>query len=348
MSPGGESGGEKIRITLEDLEKVRVPQKDASGLPQSYGSIATESAAPVQETKGSILMKGWFYLGISGLVGAVLAWGICEPWFIDGARNSWANAVLFPLMLVLMCVGFGVAEGTVEHSVKKATTRGLFSLGLGSLFGFFFYFIANVIFEIGVAIIAQSGGISPRNPALWISRSIAWMSFGVAGGLVYGIVGQSGKRCLYGILGGVVGAGVGGFIFDPIAVALGHAAASRAVGMGLFGLATGVAMGLVEGALKDRWLYVAAGPLAGKQFILYKPMATIGSSQSCDLYLFKDPAVLPQHAVLELRGARVVLRPSGPVQVNNRNAGETVLSSGDYIQIGRYGFHYRDRERNVS
>jgi hypothetical protein len=345
MSPG-EDGG-KIRITLEDLEKVRVPQKDAAGQPQSYGSIAAESPVAVPETQGSILMKGWFYLGLAGLIGAVVAWGICEPWFIDGNSNSWSNHVIFPLMLVLMCVGFGVAEGSVEHSTRKAAIRGALSLALGSVLGFIFYFLANLIFAIGLGILAQLGGVSPRSPAFWIMRAIAWMGFGVAGGIVYGIIGQSGKRCLYGILGGVLGAGLGGLIFDPIALALGGAAASRAVGMALFGAATGVAMGLVEGALKDRWLYVGAGPLAGKQFILYKPVSTIGSSQSCDLYLFKDPAVQPQHAAIELRGSRVVLRPLGPVLVNNRPAGETFLNSGDYVQIGRYGFHYRDRERQV-
>ena len=250
-------------------------------------------------------------------------------------------------MLVLICAGFGVAEGAVEHSPKKATVRGLLSLGLGTVFGFIFYFVANLIFGIGTAILAQVGGITVRSPAFWITRAIAWMGFGVGGGLVYGIIGQSGKRCAYGILGGLLGAGIGGLIFDPITLALGGAAVSRAAGMALFGTATGVAVGLVEGALKDRWLYVAAGPLAGKQFILYKPLSTIGSSQSCDLYLFKDPAVQAQHAFLELRGARVVLRPAGPVMVNNRTAGETVLKSGDYVQIGRYGFHYRDRERSA-
>src|SRR6185437_10893964 len=76
---------------------------------------------------------------------------------------------------------------------------------------------------------------------------------------------------------------VGGMVFDPIALATKAGAPSRAVGFALFGLATGVAMGIVESALKDRWLYVAAGPLAGKQFILYKPVTVIGSSQQSDI-----------------------------------------------------------------
>jgi hypothetical protein len=34
---------------------------------------------------------------------------------------------------------------------------------------------------------------------------------------------------------------------------------SRAVGFGILGLATGIMMGVVESALKDRWFYVTAG-----------------------------------------------------------------------------------------
>jgi hypothetical protein len=163
--------------------------------------------------------------------------------------------------------------------------------------------------------------------------------------VVYGIIGQSGKRCLYGIAGGVVGAGLGGFLFDPVALALGGAEASRAIGMALFGVATGVCMGLVESALKDRWMYVSAGPLAGKQFILYKPITTIGSDQSCDIYLFKDPAVQPRHAIIELRGPRAFLRAAGPVTMEGRPVRETLLESGASVRIGRYAFLYRDRER---
>ena len=57
-------------------------------------------------------------------------------------------------------------------------------------------------------------------------------------------------------------------------------------------MATGIGIGVIESALKDRWLYVTSGPLAGKQFILYKPVTTIGSSQQCDIYLFKDSNIL--------------------------------------------------------
>ena len=347
MNPDQDTGSGKIRITLEDLNQIQVPvaQESQSGT-RSYGTV-TEAPPPVSdnESGGSFFLKAWVYLGFAGLAGSLLAWAICEPSFIDGDRNSWANHVIFPLMLVLICAGFGTAESVVERSPRKAIIRGVLSLGIGAVLGFIFYFIANIIFTVGLSILSGSGALSVRNPGLWITRGVAWMGFGVAGGVVYGIVGQSGKKCLFGIAGGVLGAGLGGVIFDPIAIAVGGAGASRAVGMALFGLATGISIGLVEGALKDRWIYVSAGPLAGKQFILYKPLTTIGSDQSCDIYLFKDPGVRPQHAVIELRATRAVVRAAGPVYVQQRAVREATLESGNSIQIGRYAFLYRDRER---
>jgi pSer/pThr/pTyr-binding forkhead associated (FHA) protein len=117
------------------------------------------------------------------------------------------------------------------------------------------------------------------------------------------------------------------------------------VGFGIFGLATGAMMGLVESALKDRWFYVTAGPLAGKQFILYKPQTTIGSDQRSDIYLFKDSAILPIHASLTSNGSRITLRAAGPVFVSGVPVTNRVLMDGDLVQIGRYTFRYKERAR---
>jgi hypothetical protein len=171
------------------------------------------------------------------------------------------------------------------------------------------------------------------------------MVFGAAGGVVYGIVGQSSKKTLYGALGGVIGAGIGGMIFDPITMISKGGAPSRAVGFALLGMATGIAIGLVESALKDRWLYVTAGPLAGKQFILYKARTVIGSDQKCDIYLFKDPNVLAEHAIVEIAGTRVQFRALGPAFVSGQPAKVQVLQSGNAVQIGRYAFRYSERQR---
>src|ERR1700687_391238 len=344
-----------IKITLEDLAGVAVPEPGSSAGPagqpgtgiKNYGSVteAAEKAEPVSEEHGNILLQGWFYLGLAGLVGAFLGWAIAEPGFVDGDGRHWGNTWIIPLMVTLLCLGFGIAESIVERSVRKALLRAAMSLPLGVILGFVFSTVANLIFAIAVGIVASAGVQTSRNPAFWIARGIGWMVLGAAGGSVYGIVGQSSKKALYGILGGVVGAGLGGIIFDPIVMLTHGGTAGRAVGFSLFGLATGVAMGLVESALKDRWLYVTSGPLAGKQFILYKPQTTIGSSQQSDIYLFKDPSILPKHAVVEISGARVQIRALGEIQVFGRPINLQVLQSGTNLHIGRYGFRYQERQR---
>ena len=354
-----ENKDKSIKITLDDLANVSIPEAGAllpavqtAGGAKVYGSIneASDPQAQVAEEKGSFLLQGWFYLGAAGLLGAIIGWGICEPRFVDsldgGGGRQWGNLFIIPLIVALLCVGFGIAESIVERSPKKALIRGGICLPLGIVFGFIFEFAANLIYTIGLGICAEMGVQTARNPAVWIARGVAWMAFGAAGGVVYGIVGMSSKKTLYGVLGGVIGAGLGGILFDPIALLTHGGAASRAVGFALVGVATGVAVGLVESALKDRWLYVTAGPLAGKQFILYKPRTIVGSDQKCDIYLFKDSNIAREHAMIELAGSRIMLRAIGETYVNGQPVRQQVLMTGAVVQIGRYAFRYQERQRN--
>jgi hypothetical protein len=353
MSP--ENSDKTIKITLDDLANVAAPDNDAVASAQTaggarvYGSInePADSDTPVAEEKGSILLQAWFYLGLAGLTGALIGWGVCEPSFVDGPQSGmhWGNWFMTPLIIALLCVGFGIAESIVERSPKKALIRGGICLPSGIVLGFIFHFIAGFIFVIGMSIVAEMGA-QTGNPAFWIVRGIAWMVFGAAGGVLYGLIGLSGKKILYGVLGGVIGAGLGGLLFDPIALLTHGGAPSRAVGFGLVGLATGVGVGLVESALKDRWLYVTAGPLAGKQFILYKPRTVMGSDQNCDIYLFKDTNILKEHAIVELAGSRLMLRAIGQTYVGGQPVRQQVLMSGSVVQIGRYAFRYQERQRN--
>ena len=344
-----------LKITLDDIASVAVPepaivpaQQSSSGA-KSYGTInqAAEQFVPVSEEKASILLQGWFYLGIAGLVGALAGWAIAEPGFVDGGGSQrWGNILILPVIITLICFGFAMAESTVERSVQKAVLRGVLSLPLGFVLGFFFDFAANIIYGIGLRICFQAGVQTTRNPAVWVTRGIAWIVFGAAAGLVYGIIGQSAKKGYYGVIGGVIGAGLGGMLFDPIAMLTKGGAPSRAVGFALVGIATGIGMGLVESALKDRWLYVMGGPLAGKQFILYKSLTTIGSRQQSDIYLFKDPQILPEHAQIQIAGARVQLRANGPVHWAGQTVKTRVLQDGDLLQIGRYSFRYKEKQRS--
>ena len=344
-----------LKITSADLAAVVVPEFGPNpivapkpGDAKSYGSIidAADKAPAVAEERGSFLLQGWFYLGVAGMLGALLGWALCEPGFVDSrTMTRWGNFWITPSVITFMCIGFGASESIVERSVRKALLRGALAVPLGVVLGFIFEFVANIIYSFDLGLVAAMGVQSYRNPAAWIARGIAWAVFGVAGGIVYGIVGQSGKKTKYGIIGGAIGAAIGGMIFDPISMMTKGAALSRAVGFALVGLATGVAMGFVESALKDRWLYVTSGPLAGKQFILYKALTTIGSLQSSDIYLFKDANIAPQHAAIAINGSRVQLQAQGLTYVGGNSIQARVLQDGDLVQIGKYAIRYKEKHR---
>lgn len=349
------SPGERdaIRITAEDLAGVTIPESVVPTISQSsgarvYGTIneTAEEFVSVPAERGSILLQGWFYLGIAGTLGALAGWAIAEPGFVDGRARSWGNLIIFPLIITLMCIAFGISESAVERSARKALLRGALALPLGILLGFIFDLMAEMIYAVLRGLIYEAGVQTNRNPAFWVVRGLAWMVFGAAGGVVYGIVGQSAKKGSYGVLGGAIGAGLGGLLFDPISMATHVGSVSRAVGFGLLGMASGVGMGLVESALKDRWLYVVAGPLAGKQFILYKSETSIGSRQESDIYLFKDPSILPRHAVIKIAGARVTLLATGLMLWGGQPIHDRVLQDGDLLQLGRYAFRYKEKHRS--
>ena len=348
------SDRDAIKITADDLAGVTLPESvvptvaPSSSGARVYGSIneTAEQFVSVPTERGSILLQGWFYLGLAGTLGALAGWGIAEPGFVDGPGPHWGNLVMLPLIITLMCIGFGVSESIVERSVRKALLRGALALPLGILLGFIFDMMANTLFAVLMRIAYEAGAQSYKNPALWIVRGIAWMVFGAAGGVVYGIVGQSSKKGTYGVLGGALGAGLGGVVFDPISMATHVGSVSRAVGFALVGMAAGIGMGLVESAMKDRWLYVVAGPLAGKQFILYKSETSIGSRQESDIYLFKDPNILPRHAVISISGARVALHATGLMLWGGQPVHDRVLQDGDLLQLGRYAFRYKEKHRS--
>jgi hypothetical protein len=349
----GNQPPEGIKITLEDLDAVATPGGSPSPITpvepgsRSYGTIseAADPSPAVAEEHGSIFLKAWFYLGAAGFLGAAVAWAICEPAFVDGPGHRWGNYLMLPLIVALVCVSFGIAESIAEQAPKKALFRTLISLPLGLVLGGILQLIAEIAFSILLGVIGSLGVHDFKHPAFWISRGLAWAVFGAAGGIVYGIVGQSAKKGQYGVLGGMIGAAVGGMIFDPIAMAVGgeNAALSRVIGFSILGLAAGASMGVVESALKNRWLYVTAGPLAGKQFILYKAQTSIGSLQQADIYLFKDQSILPNHAMITTQGPRVRLTATGPAFVAGSPVHDRLLRDGDLIQIGRYTFRYKEK-----
>jgi hypothetical protein len=177
---------------------------------------------------------------------------------------------------------------------------------------------------------------------LMMGRAAAWAVAAIPAGLGQGLAQRDKKVALNGLLGGVLGGLAGGLFFDPISFVLttadGQAMASRAVGFTLIGLLVGLFVGLVEGWTKTAWLMMRQGPLAGKQFILFRDTTVLGSSPKSEIYLFKDPAIEPRHAVIYNRGGRFEIEdcqtPEG-TYVSGIPISKHTLRSGDQIVLGK-------------
>ena len=189
---------------------------------------------------------------------------------------------------------------------------------------------------------------------LVIARSLAWTVAGMTVGLGPGIALKAKKVTYNGFLGGMIGGAIGGLLFDPINYLFSGgtfetgAEISRAFGFAVIGLSAGFMIGLVEMLTKDAWLLMTAGPLKGKQFIVYKNPTMIGSSPKNEIYLFKDPAIQPVHAAIHiLRDGYEIenLNSLSDTYINGRAIKRQRLISGDTIQIGETKFIYTEKEK---
>jgi hypothetical protein len=186
---------------------------------------------------------------------------------------------------------------------------------------------------------------------LMMGRAAAWSIVAIPAGMGQGIALGERKVILNGVVGAVLGGLVGGLLFDPISLVLtsadGQATYSRAVGFAAIGSFVGLFVGLVEGWTKTAWLLMKKGPLAGKQFILFRDTTVLGSSPKADIYLFKDDAIEPRHAIIINRAGRFEIEdcntPDG-TYVNGIPVTRTVLNDGDQIVLGKTVLEFSFKE----
>jgi hypothetical protein len=85
-------------------------------------------------------------------------------------------------------------------------------------------------------------------------------------------------------------------------------------------------------------LLVRGGPNAGSRFLLDRDTTTAGRHPQSDIFL-DDVTVSRRHVEFNRHGGRFSIRDLGSLNgtyVNRRQVDETVLSSGDEVQIGRF------------
>jgi len=273
------------------------------------------------------------------------------------ARSHAAGLLIFALVAGMVGLFIGAADGLVCRLPRRALLCGVVGLLVGLVGGFISSIIANLVYaplsELANKQMSETGSLSTFGFVIQvIGRSLAWCLAGMAMGLGQGIALRSKRLLIYGLLGGTIGALLGGLLFDPIdLIVLGpdkpSAHWSRLIGLGVIGAVVGAMIGIVELLARDAWLRMTQGPLTGKEFLVFKDVMKIGSSPRSDIYLFNDSLVVADHATLRAVGDECEIEAKHstyPVMINNRAVPRGRLRHGDNVTIGRTSFVFQRRK----
>lgn len=340
-----------IRLDREDLYAPKV---------EAYLEEQAVLNRPVPEVEprpllARIFLSSYFYLSVASGLGALCAWALLEP-FLDDREMDRADGIQLAMLLTFPTVtGFiglflGAAEGIMCRNPQRALISSVVGLGVGLGGGLLALIPTGIVFtlmtQLAVAFWKDpQPDQMPTGIALLIfmmGRATAWAVAALPAGLGQGIALRERKVVLNGLLGAALGGLIGGFIFDPIYFLLRQpddASISRGVGFTVIGIMVGLFVALVEQWTKSAWLLMKSGPLAGKQFVLYRSPTVLGSSPKADVYLFKDAAIEPQHAHIHNRGGRYEIEdrqtPDGTYVNGIPVQKPRMLQSGDQIVLGK-------------
>lgn len=283
---------------------------------------------------------------LAGGVGGFLGWLLLiEPFVaprLDGAQDFGAVLVLDAFFGAIVGLFIGAALGGAEGVADRAWGAARRGALIGGLTGLVGGMIGVVIGELVYQPLAW----------LWfVGRALAWGVFGVILGASMGLIRRSWQGVRHGALGGLIGGAAGGFLFDLVAVVVvtltGFDGLSRGVALTVLGACIGFWIAAVERALAPALLKVISGRQEGKEFLLDKPLLTLGSAERADIALYGDPAIRPQHALLRWQQEVFVIevQPGAEVTVNGQPVSRQALQHEDQLVFGRTRCIFRQKAR---
>jgi len=302
----------------------------------------------------SLQAKTFLNLLAGGLAG-VLAWTLTDltGWFADvlgasevingGKYLLWG--AIFGLLLGLL---LAVVDSLSLESRRRMTETLALGAGIGAFGGWVGLWLGQTVFGI----IVGTGGNEITSPGrffvLLLARALGWGLIGGIVGAAQGAPSRSPLVARQGAFGGLIGGFLGGTAFQ-ILNGLGFAAiTSRLVALVAVGALAGFFVGVVQNLFKQAWIRVVLGKNEGKEYLISKPITTVGRGELSDIGLYGDPNIAPTHIAIESLAAqnRHRLRFVGeggkrgtsyaPPLVNGQPvANEIWLADGDTIQIGR-------------
>lgn len=224
----------------------------------------------------------------------------------------------------------GIGEGVYYGSKEKAIQYALIGAGVSLAIGFFSGHLAQWMY-------AEMLGDEPAELTAAFIRGLGWAIMGLGIGVSVGLIKPEKKRILFCSLGGLVGAFIGGFLFNYVVKVIPDDVVARGVAIVVMGILIGVGVGLLEQFAKAAWLKVVRGEFEGKEYLVFAGTTSIGNNGKNTIVLFKDKLVGPHHCDITLEGSKYVLTdcgtPMGTI-VNGQKTARHVLRQGDAIAIG--------------
>jgi Inner membrane component of T3SS, cytoplasmic domain len=282
---------------------------------------------------------------VGGLVGAIAVEVFYNPEkhsaFTESdlkLQSGYTVAIVGALLGFVLLAWDGITSGAAQKGFRDGASGAI----VGAVAGFVGGYVAQIIFT---NILKDATFDNIKSKAV-LARVLAWAIFGVLLGAGLGIKG-GGKKVANGLIGGVLGGAAGGLLFQLIENSNDGSSSvttTRFLGFACTGAGIGLAVGLVERARRESWLTITAGPMAGKEFILYNARTVIGADFHCNIVLARDPTVAPQHLAFDRspQGA-IASTLGGRITVNGVEVTNHRLRSGDQIAVGSSVLTYQER-----
>jgi len=298
-----------------------------------------------------------------GAIGGLAAWILVEPFTSDvksirelfegsGSASSIGVWVLVGAFIGVAIVGLEeLFWGSRQKALRSAFITGILGI-LGSYFAF----------TLGCWVFRQFGGIvlrySEGSPMqffwLVVARSFSWALMGALLGLAIGATRKSLRGALNSAIGGLLGGFMGGILFDTVAPFIGFFLslglitsgwASRLIGLTLMGALIGLFSTIAEQLLASASLKViSSGRMEGREFVVDKPIVTIGRDERCDVALYYDREIAMRHALIKWEDGGYVIMPEGDaiLFVNNQLISRHRLRDKDVITVGQTRLMFRE------
>jgi len=292
---------------------------------------------------------------LAGALAGLLTWVLTDltGWFsdvlnagqvINGGKYLLYGATFGLLLGLLLALVDSLALGSKQRIAQTLAI----GAAIGAAGGWFGLWLGQSVYGIAVG----SGGNDITNLGrffvLLMARAIGYALIGASVGAAQGIGSRSAIIARQGAFGGLLGGFLGGTAYE-IGSGLGFTSVfCRLLALAATGALAGFFVGLVQNLLKQAWIRVVLGKNEGKEYLIAKPVTTIGRSELADIGLFGDPSIAPTHAAIESLPAQNRHRLRAVMEANKRGTeyapplvngqpviGEQWLVDGDTIQIGR-------------